>query len=96
MGYISGMLLGFKIVLCDHNLLLVTAELDIIKRHFGNKADLDVANILNCGLYVGSCRLDVAAYAAEQVEFPHSIQSGLIKISICRLSGIVLAECNRW
>src|SRR5271157_4177985 len=82
MGNVGGMPLGFKIALCYRYLLLETAELDVIKRYFRNEADLDIAYVFDCCLNVGSSRFDAAAYAAEQVEFPHSIQPGLIKITL--------------
>ena len=86
MGDLSGVFLGFQIVLCDHNLLLVTAELDVIECHFSDDADLHVADIFDCGLDIGIGRFHVAAQAAEQVEFPHGVQTGLIKILFGRLA----------
>ena len=70
----------FQIILRDYYFLLITAELNIVERHFGGEADLRVADAFDGSLDIGVGRFDITALPAEQVEFPCRIEACLIEI----------------
>ena len=65
--------------LCDRQLALLAAQLEVGARHLGADRDLRVAQRGRGALHLRALRLDVAAHAAEQVELPGRVEAGVVE-----------------
>ena len=77
---LCGVPLDFQIVVRDHDFLLVTAELDVVERHFCDEAYLHVSEVFESSLDIRVRRFHRTAHAAKYVDLPYRIQSSLIEI----------------
>src|ERR1039457_5915747 len=74
-------LLGLEVFLGNSDLLLAAAQLNVVQRNFGNERYLDVAKIFFGGLDAGIGGFNTATSSAEDVQFPHCIQTSLKGVS---------------
>jgi len=77
---LGGVLLDLDVALGDLDLLLEAAELEVISRDFSEERDQGVAAAFDLCGDVGVGGLDVAADAAEDVDFPRGVEAGLEKV----------------
>ena len=65
------------IALGERQLILQSAQDEIVARHFGDDADARILQRRPARADIGARRLDVAPHAAEQIEFPQAVESRL-------------------
>jgi len=73
--------LSLEILPGDKDLLLKSAQVDIVQPHFGRQRDQHLPPVLPGGLQVGLRRLDPPSCATKDVQLPGRIEACLEEIA---------------
>src|SRR5262245_6263826 len=81
-GEVQRFLLVLDVATCDVELSLLAAQLEIRTGDFRDDGDLRVMQTGFRRAQIGVLRFDVATDAAEEVELPHGVETGVVVLQL--------------